>query len=136
MWLEEIQPFLNYLYLWDLDLVGIPCWDLSLFFLLLLFPPYHFSRALFFFFRKCLWDFKILESGLSFSFIMGWKNEFFTDSDFIIRNPKKIGCVPCFFRIIEYKHPLKHTFSGEKHFGLRNPNCMSTNSEFVCNLDN
>jgi len=32
--------------------------------------------------------------------------------------------------------PHKHHFSREKQFGLYNPNCISTNSKHVCNMDN
>ena len=31
--------------------------------------------------------------------------------------------------------PPKHPFSREKQFGLYNPNCISTNSKHVCNMD-
>ena len=31
--------------------------------------------------------------------------------------------------------PHKHPFSSEKQFGLYNPNCISTNSKHVCNMN-
>jgi hypothetical protein len=104
---------------------------------LLLFPSYSFIMCPIYFLRKCPWDFRILDSELSFSIVMRWKkNEFFTNSDFIIRKPQiffffqilfdmflsfftlfliieskhpintYIGHVHCFFRFIESKHPI------------------------------
>jgi len=50
--------------------------DLLIHFLLLLFPPCSFLVCPIFFFQKCSWDFRILESNLSLS-----------NSDFIIQKP-------------------------------------------------
>jgi len=33
------------------------------------------------------------------------------------------------------RKPLKHPFFKVKQFGLYNPNCISTNSKHVCNMD-
>ena len=107
----------------------------SLFFYYYFSHPIHFSCALFFF-PECHWDFRILKSELSFSFVMGWKNEFFTNSDFIIRKLQiKTGHVTWIFRIIESEHPLNTPFQGEKLLGLYNLNYISTNFEHVCNMD-
>ena len=47
------------------------------------------SRASYFFFQKYLWDLQILQFELVFSFVIGWKIEFFTNSDFVIRKNLK-----------------------------------------------
>jgi len=44
---------------------------------------------------------------------MGRKKKFLTNSDFIIRKPKKIERVLFLFRILETKHPLKTFFHGK-----------------------
>ena len=86
-------------------------------------------------FQKCFCDFLILKLELSFFFVIEWKNEFFTNLNFIIRKLQKIGRVPK--KKLDYKirTPLKHHFSRKKQFRLYNLNCISTNSKYVCNLD-
>jgi len=97
------------------------------------------SHAPYFFMKMFMWflDYRI-RNVYSLCFVVGWggKSEFFINSDFIIRTPQKIGCVLWFFRIIKSEHPLNTLFLGEKQFGLYNPNCISTNYEHVCNMDN
>jgi len=98
------------------------------------FHPMCFSHALLF--PKI--PFRLYNPNLSFSHPRVKKNEFFTNSDFIIRKPQKIGRAIWFFQIIksEHRHPLNSLFFMVlMQFWLRNPNCTSTNSEHVCSMD-
>jgi hypothetical protein len=73
---------------------------------LLLFPPYSFlARPIFFLSKMPLRfsNFKIRTE--FFSLLWDEKNEFFINSDFIIRKPQKIGRFTWIFRIIESEHP-------------------------------
>ena len=67
---------------------------------------------------------------------LGEKNEFFTNLDFIIRKPTKIGR---YLILSDYRiqTPPKHLFFFMVLMQLRlhNPNCTSTNSEHVCNMN-
>ena len=57
-------------------------------------------------------NFQILKSELSFFFVRVKKNEFFTNSEFLIQKSQKIRRVPWFFFfwIIESEHPLNNFF--------------------------
>jgi len=99
-------------------------------FRLLLFPPYVIFAHPFFFFKKCPCDFQILEFKLSFPIVMWWKKCIFTNSDFIIRKPQNR------VRSLIFSDSPKHHFLREKQFGLYNLNCISINSEHVCNMNN
>ena len=65
---------------------------------------------------------------------LGWKIEFFTNSDFIIWKPKKNRALYLIFSDYRIWTPPKHHFSREKQFELYNSNCISTNSKHICNM--
>jgi len=72
-----------------------------------------------------------------FSFVIGWKNEFFTNSDFVIRkNPKisKNWARYLIFSDYRIRTPSKHHFFMVLS-RLRNPDSTSTNSEHIYNID-
>jgi hypothetical protein len=59
--------------------------------------PLHFSRAIFFFYENVHVILRFYNPNWVFPLSWGEKNVFFTNSDFIIWKPQKIGRVPCFF---------------------------------------
>ena len=73
----------------------------------------HFYHAHFYFyFTKILIWFSDFIIWIEFLFILEWKNEFFTNSYFIILTLKKRGCVLCFFTI-KSEQPLNTLIHGK-----------------------
>jgi len=96
----------------------------------------HFVKAIFFFTRKMsIWflDFRIWTEIFLCYEIKKWVFHQFGFHDSKISKNRACSFPFSIYRIWT---PPKHAFSGEKQFRLYNPNCISTNFESVCNMNN
>jgi len=106
-------------------------------FWLLLFPPYVFlARSIYFLYENAHGIFGFYNPNWVFLLFWGWKNEFFTNSDYENPNTLENRARSLLFLDYRIRTPIKHPYSGKKQFGLYNLNCFSTNSKHICNLNN